>query len=77
MRAAGQTDAIHQVWDFTGKPSVLVARTAPHVNLTIDWRHFMDNRPDSVRFDGRPMYTTCLVLDRVSSRAALGVRGID
>lgn len=67
VRAAGQTDDIHHVWDFTGKPSVLVARTVPHANLTINWRLFMDNVPNSVRFDVVPMYTTCLVLDRVSN----------
>lgn len=65
MRATGPTDAIHQLWDFTGKPSVLVARTSLRANLTIDWRHFMDNEPDAVRFDEPPLYSTCLLLERL------------
>lgn len=67
VRSAGASDAIHQLWDFTGKPSVLIARTSLNASLAIDWTAFMNGSAHSVSFDVAPMYSTCLMLGRVSS----------
>lgn len=63
----GQHDTLHYVWDFTGKPSVLIALTSPNTNLTIDWRNFMDDKQDdSIHFSNVPIYTSTVVMNRVS-----------
>lgn len=56
---------IHHVWDFTGKPTVLVARTTPNATLAIDWLNFWFDMPGSVTFDERPMYTSTLTVARL------------
>lgn len=62
----GQHDTLHYVWDFTGKPSVLIALTSPNTNLTINWQNFMDDKPDSIEFSTKPIYTSTVVMNRVS-----------
>ncbi|KAG4065124.1 hypothetical protein HA402_007521 [Bradysia odoriphaga] len=62
----GQHDTLHYVWDFTGKPSVLIALTSPNTNLTINWRNFMDNKQESsIEFSTKPIYTSTVVLNRL------------
>lgn len=65
VRADGPNDTIHHIWDFTGRPSVLIARTALNATLAIDWPAFMRNESRSVRFEPAPLYSSCLVLTRL------------
>lgn len=64
VRAIGAYDELHYLWDFTGRPAVMLLRfdgiTTP-VNMTIDWPAFWDGRA-SVKFSREPQYYFGIVL---------------
>lgn len=62
----GENDTIHYLWDFSGKPSVLLAHTQPNVSLEINWNKFMKNWAGSVSFSSRPNYMFLVIIDEVS-----------
>lgn len=41
VKADGPRDTIHALWSTVGAPSVLVARTANSVNVSVDWKKFL------------------------------------
>ena len=61
----GRNDTLHYVWDFTGKPSILIALTPLNTNLTINWKNFMDDEENSIEFSTKPIYTSTAVMNRV------------
>lgn len=65
IRADSDLDTIHYVWDFTGKPTILVALTRKNASLKINWNDFMDAKPSSVQFSETPIYTFMTVINRV------------
>lgn len=65
IRAESAVDTIHYVWDFTGKPTILVALTGKNASLLIHWEDFMAVRPQSVRFSEQPIYTFMTVINRI------------
>ncbi|KAJ6635881.1 Glycosylated lysosomal membrane protein [Pseudolycoriella hygida] len=66
ISAVGEHDTLHYLWDFTGKPSVLIALTSPITNLTINWENFILNDPEnSVIFSTKPIYTSTVVMNRL------------
>ncbi|GAB0092780.1 glycosylated lysosomal membrane protein [Sergentomyia squamirostris] len=65
VSSQGANDAIHYIWDLTGKPSALVALCGPDVTLKIDWRNFMDDKDTSVQFSEKPRYVFGVVLSRL------------
>uniref|UniRef100_A0A2M3Z6D0 Putative lysosomal transcription factor n=1 Tax=Anopheles braziliensis TaxID=58242 RepID=A0A2M3Z6D0_9DIPT len=65
ITAESDSDTIHYVWDFTGKPTVMVALTGKHAELRIGWNDFLQNRPNSVNFTEQPQYTFMAVINRI------------
>lgn len=65
IRAESDVDTIHYVWDFTGKPTILVALTKKNASLKINWHDFMDAKPTSVQFSEAPIYTFMTVINRI------------
>lgn len=58
VRAIGERDELHYLWDFTGTPAALLLRfegVKKPVTMTIDWSAFWDGRP-SIKFSRAPKY---------------------
>jgi hypothetical protein len=55
---------LHYLWDFFGRPSVLVALTDRSDNLTIDWEKFLTDQK-AISFSKEPYYTFVTVLNRI------------
>lgn len=66
VRAEGQCDTLHYLWDFTQKPSILVAATSVESHLSISWDQFKGKNNMSVKFNEDPVYSFGIVLDKVS-----------
>lgn len=66
VRAEGPCDTLHYLWDFTQKPSILVAVTPVKSNLSISWEQFKGENNKSVTFTEDPVYSFGIVLDKVS-----------
>uniref|UniRef100_A0AAG5CRD7 Lysosomal transcription factor n=1 Tax=Anopheles atroparvus TaxID=41427 RepID=A0AAG5CRD7_ANOAO len=65
IAAESDTDTIHYVWDFTGKPTILVALTGKDARFHINWDLLMDSKPGSVNFTESPRYTFMAVINRI------------
>lgn len=65
IRADSAVDTIHYVWDFTGKPSILVALTGKNATLDIQWDDFFALQPRSIRFSEPPQYTFMTIINRI------------
>ncbi|XP_021706130.1 glycosylated lysosomal membrane protein [Aedes aegypti] len=65
IRADSDLDTIHYVWDFTGKPTILVALTRKNASLKINWYDLLDAKPSSVQFSETPIYTFMTVINRI------------
>lgn len=65
IAAESDTDTIHYVWDFTSKPTILVALTSKHAQFQINWSQFMDVTPQSVQFSEVPQYTFLAIINRI------------
>lgn len=66
VRAEGPFDTLHYVWDFTQKPSILVAATSVKSALSIYWDQFKGENNKSITFTEDPVYSFGIVLDKVS-----------
>uniref|UniRef100_A0A1B6E8L9 Lysosomal protein NCU-G1 n=1 Tax=Clastoptera arizonana TaxID=38151 RepID=A0A1B6E8L9_9HEMI len=65
VKAVGEKDVLHHIWDFSGKPSVMLAVTSPNTSIEIDWDNFIFGMADSVKINPRPTYTYSVVLDEI------------
>ncbi|XP_058453453.1 glycosylated lysosomal membrane protein-like [Malaya genurostris] len=65
IRAESATDTIHYVWDFTQKPTILVALTEKNASLNIDWEAFRSRKPESVKFSKPTKYVFMTVINRI------------
>ncbi|XP_053695239.1 glycosylated lysosomal membrane protein-like [Sabethes cyaneus] len=66
IRAEGAADTIHYVWDFTGKPTILVALTERNASLIINWEDFWQGKPESIGFGNKhPKYVFMTVINRI------------
>lgn len=65
IEAEGEDDVLHHIWDFTGKPSMLLAVTPKQYNLSIQWNNYKLGLENSVQFTPTPIYSTGLVLDKI------------
>jgi hypothetical protein len=66
VKAEGPNDTLHYLWDFTRKPSILVAAAPAASNLTISWDQFEGESNKSIMFSEEPVYSFGIILDRVS-----------
>lgn len=66
VKSVSDADEIHYLWDFTGAPSCMVLHfSSPGAQLKIDWRGFMDNRPNTVKFSKQPQFYFGVVLRKL------------
>jgi len=65
VRAEGPSDILHYLWDFTQKPSILVAATPLKSNLSISWEKFKGENKTSIKFSQDPVYSFGIVLDKI------------
>lgn len=57
IQADSDTDRLHYIYDFTGKPAVLIAKADKNSLLEIDWVDFKNAGEKSVRINPQPSYT--------------------
>lgn len=65
VTATSETDIIHQLWDFAGTPTVLIAITPLNTSVSIDWTSLDKKTGNYVQFSSPPIYSSSLVLNRV------------
>ena len=68
IEAEGEDDVLHHIWDFTGKPSVLLAITPKQYNLTVQWAEYMLGGKNCVQFTPAPFYSTGVIIDKVKKK---------
>lgn len=66
VKAEGENDTLHYIWDLSRQPSVLVALCDRNTNITIKWNKTLKNA-DAIEFTTKPMYTMSFVLTKVSN----------
>lgn len=54
VQAKSADNTIHYIWDFSGSPSFLLARTNNDAKLYVGWDDFMRGLPNSVNFSSPP-----------------------
>lgn len=65
VSAEGPNDTLHYLWDFTHKPSILVAVTPVTSHLKIDWSNFTDESAKKITFGNETLYSFGIVLDKL------------
>lgn len=64
IEADSATDRLHYVYDFSGKPAVLIAKADKNSSLYIDWMEFAGKaHKNSVKIIPEPSYTFFTVID--------------
>lgn len=59
-------DTIHYLWDFTYKPTMLMAVTDPSAVLSINWTKYLSDDPvKSIKFSQKPSYTYGFTVEKV------------
>lgn len=74
IKADGEHDTLHYIWDFRKQPSVLVALTESNTTMNIKWEQFVNDAPSVLEFSNKPKYTMSFVLSKVSVRCTNGRR---
>lgn len=62
IQAESSDNTLHYLWDFTGIPSLMLARTDPNTSLIIDWNNFITGRPGSVVLSSDPSFVFASVI---------------
>lgn len=65
VEASSATNTIHYLWDFTGVPSFLLAKTDKNVSLAMDWNAFMGGKVNSLQFSSTPEYIFSAVMHQI------------
>lgn len=67
LRADGPNDTLHYLWNFVGKPTVLLALTAPTAWLNVDWQNYLAGKKNSLNFTEEPIYSFGVIINKVNS----------
>lgn len=67
VKANGQNDTLHYIWNFNRQPSVLVALTQLNTNVTFKWNE-QTKDTEQLTFSDKPKYTMSFVLTKVSDQ---------
>lgn len=67
IKADGDNDTLHYIWDLTRQPTVLVALCERGTNVTIQWDKLLKDA-GAVNFTTKPKYTMSFVLTKVSAK---------
>lgn len=65
IRADGDNDTVHYLFDFTKKPSLVVVTTANDTNILVRYNETELN--DTIKFTNAPFYTFASVFNKVSN----------
>lgn len=65
VKAESAQDTIHYLWDFTGFPSIMLAKTDKNASLGIDWVGFMGGTANTVNFSSTPEFIVTAVISRI------------
>lgn len=65
VEAKSDVNTIHYIWDFTGAPSLFLARTDNNATLGIAWDNFMRAKPNSVNFSSEPEFIFSSVIKTI------------
>ncbi|XP_075226658.1 glycosylated lysosomal membrane protein B-like isoform X2 [Lycorma delicatula] len=65
VRADGENDTLHHIWDFTDSPSLLLVHTFQGSLLNISWDKYLETDGVSVNFSEPPLYIFGVVIDKV------------
>jgi Lysosomal transcription factor, NCU-G1 len=65
IKSQAENDTIHYIWDFTGIPAILIAKTDINTTMNIDWNNFIIGAPNSVQFSSFPRYVFSSFLHRI------------
>lgn len=66
IKSEASNDTIHYIWDFTGIPGVLIAKTGVNTTLNLNWKDFMDGKEDTISFSSNPYYVFSAILHRIN-----------
>lgn len=66
IKADGDNDTLHYIWDLSRQPSVLVALCERNTNVTFEWNSTFKD-VSRINFTTKPKYTMSFVLTKVSS----------
>lgn len=65
VKAEASDNSLHYIWDFTGKPSLLLAKTDLDATLAINWTSFMLGEAYSVNFSSQPEFVFSAVVSKI------------
>lgn len=65
IKAGGLNDTLHYLWDFGGKPSILMALTSTTATLNISCEDFIQRKNMSVTFSEDPTYTVGIIINKI------------
>lgn len=65
VKAEATNNTLHYLWDFTGIPSLLLAKTDKNSTLEIDWDNFMLGTGNTVKFLPTPEYVFAAVISKI------------
>lgn len=66
VKANGDNDTLHYIWNLNRQPSVLVALTQLNANVTFKWNQ-QTKDTEQLTFSEKPKYTMSFVLTKVSN----------
>ena len=65
VKAEGTDSILNYLWDFTGTPSIFVAKTDKNASLIVDWNSFMMGTANSVSFSSEPEFVFSSVISKI------------
>ena len=65
VKAEAKDDTLHYLWDFTGVPGIMLAKTSKESNLTIQWDKLMAGDIEAVSFTKSPSYVFAMVINKI------------
>lgn len=65
IRAESSSNTLHYIFDFSGSPSILLAKTEKNVSLGINWDDFMSGLAGAVNFSSPPDFVFSSVVSRI------------
>jgi Lysosomal transcription factor, NCU-G1 len=65
IEAESANNTLHYIWDFTGSPSLFLAKTNKNTSLNIDWNSFLAGSMNSVNFSSEPAFIFSAVIHKI------------
>ena len=63
--AEAKNDTLHYLWDFTGVPGIMLAKTSKKSKLSIQWDKLMTGDIGAVSFTEHPSYVFAMVINKI------------